>query len=142
MKTGKYINLGQYKNIKIGYGTVDYKELKTIYIKLNTWLEAADLQVDEFDKIIQRTRRTIKNTIYNLSTPYFKQTGIVDLDIKTKGIRPSKRSFMDLDITLYVDKPFDVKSKDLRETVKRLIETIVEENLTDKNLFNFHETKK
>jgi hypothetical protein len=64
------------------------------------------------------------------------------LDIKTKGIRPSKRSFMDLDITLYVDKPFDVKSKDLRETVKRLIETIVEENLTDKNLFNFHETKK
>ena len=29
MKIGKYIPLGDYKEVKIGYGTVDYKNLKT-----------------------------------------------------------------------------------------------------------------
>jgi hypothetical protein len=33
MKIGKYIPLGIYKNVKIGYGTVDFKNLKTIYPK-------------------------------------------------------------------------------------------------------------
>ena len=28
MKTGKYIQLGIYNNVKIGYGTVDFKNLK------------------------------------------------------------------------------------------------------------------
>ena len=38
MKTGKYIALGYYNDVKVGYGTVDHKKLKTIYIKLNSFL--------------------------------------------------------------------------------------------------------
>jgi hypothetical protein len=34
MKIGKYIPLGEYNNVKIGYGTVDFKNLKTVYLKL------------------------------------------------------------------------------------------------------------
>ncbi len=33
MKTGKFIPLGTYDDVKIGYGTVDFKNLKTIYLK-------------------------------------------------------------------------------------------------------------
>lgn len=141
MKTGKYIPLGEYNDVKIGYGTVDFKNLKTIYLKLNSWLQPEN-ETDDFDHVIYRSRRKIKEIVYNLKTPYFKEQSIVDLDIRTKGIKLEKRSFMNLEVTLYVDKQFDVKSKELKNTVKRLIEDIVDLGLQEKKLFNFYKTKK
>jgi hypothetical protein len=141
MKTGKYIPLGEYNDVKIGYGTVDFKNLKTIYLKLNSWLQPEN-ETDDFDHVIHRSRRKIKEIVYNLKTPYFKEQSIVDLDIRTKGIKLEKRSFMNLEVTLYVDKQFDVKSKEHRNTIKRLIEDIVDSGLHEKKLFNFYKTKK
>lgn len=141
MKTGKYITLGEYNNIKIGYGTVDFKNLKTIYLKLNSWVEP-NTENDDFNLIINKTRRNIKDIIYNLNSEYFKQQSIVDLDIRTKGINLNKRSFMNLEITLYVEKQFDVKSKTIKTIIKDLIIDVIENSLTDKNLFNFNTNKK
>jgi hypothetical protein len=141
MKTGKYIPLGTYNDIKIGYGTVDFKNLKSVYLKLNSWIEP-DNDTDDFIKIIFKTRRDIKKLISELNTQYFKQQSIVDLDIRTKGIKTNKKSFMDLDITLFVDKQFDVKSKEVKNIIKSIIENIIDISLTDKNLFNFNKTKK
>lgn len=141
MKTGKYIALGEYNNVKIGYGTVDFKNLKTIYLKLNSWVEP-NTENDDFNLIINKTRRNIKDIIYNLNSEYFKQQSIVDLDIRTKGIKLNKRSFMNLEITLYVEKQFDVKSKTIKTIIKDLIIDVIENSLTDKNLFNFNTNKK
>ena len=49
MKSGKYIPLGTYNDVKIGYGTVDSKNLKTIYLKLNSWLQPENEHY-EFEK--------------------------------------------------------------------------------------------
>jgi len=140
MKKGKFISIGVYSNVKIGYGTVDYKNLKTIYVQLNSWTQPS---VDEhdFNKLISKTRRQIKEKIYNLNTEYFKRESIVDLDIKTSGIKTNKRSFMDLEITLYVDKHFDVRSKDVKDIVTNLSENIIDTVLVDETLFNFFEKK-
>lgn len=141
MKTGKYISLGEYNNVKIGYGTVDFKNLKTIYLKLNSWIQPKNVD-DDFDHSINKTRRIIKEIVYNLNNENFKPQSIVDLDIKTKGIKLEKRSFMNLEVTLFVEKPFDVKSKFIRQMVKNIIEKLVSDGLTDKNLFNFNKNKK
>ena len=141
MKTGKYIPLGTYNDVKIGYGTVDFKNLKTIYLKLNSWVQPEN-ETDDFDHMIHKSRRKVKEIIYNLKDPYFKQQSIVDLDIRTKGIKLEKRSFMNLEITLYVDKQFDVKSKDVKNNVKDILSMIVEDGLSDKKLFNFYKSKK
>ena len=92
--------------------------------------------------LLLKSRRKIKEIVYNLKTPFFKEQSIVDLDIRTKGIKLEKRSFMNLEVTLYVDKQFDVKSKELKNTVKKLIEDIVDLGLHEKKLFNFYKTKK
>ena len=34
MKLGRFIPLGTHKNVKIGYGTINHKDLKTIYFFL------------------------------------------------------------------------------------------------------------
>jgi hypothetical protein len=141
MKTGKYISLGEYNEVKIGYGTVDFKNLKTIYLKLNAWVEP-DNDTDDFEKLISKTRRNIKEIIYNSKSEYFKSQCIVDLDIRTKGIKLNKRSFMNLEVTLYVDNFFDVKSKVIKSVVKDMIKTIIDDSLSNKNLFNFYKNKK
>lgn len=141
MKIGKYIPLGEYKNVKLGYGTVDFKNLKTIYLKLNSWVQPTN-ENDDFDISINKTRRIIKEIIYSLQNENFKPQCIVDLDIKTKGIKIEKRSFMNLEVTLYVDKIFDVKSKSTKIMVKDIIENLIDNGLTDKNLFNFNKNKK
>ena len=141
MKTGKYIPLGTYNDVKIGYGTVDFKNLKTIYLKLNSCVQPEN-ETDDFDHMIHKSRRKVKEIIYNLKNPYFKQQSIVDLDIRTKGIKLEKRSFMNLEITLYVDKQFDVKSKEIKNNVKDILSMVIEDGLSDKNLFNFYKSKK
>ena len=141
MKTGKYIPLGTYDDVKIGYGTVDFKNLKTIYLKLNSWVQPEN-ETDDFDHVIHKSRRKVKEIIYNLKNPYFKQQSIVDLDIRTKGIKLEKRSFMNLEVTLYVDKQFDVKSKEIKNNVKDILSIVIEDGLSDKNLFNFYKSKK
>ena len=141
MKIGKYIPLGTYNDVKMGYGTVNFKNLKTIYLKINTWVQPEN-ETEDFNSTIHKSRRKIKEIIYNLKNPYFKQQSIVDLDIRTKGIKLEKRSFMNLEVTLYVEKQFDVKSKELKTFIKDLGENIVDVGLSDKMLFNFYKTKK
>ena len=141
MKIGKYIPLGTYNDVKMGYGTVDFKNLKTIYLKLNSWVQPEN-ETEDFNSTIYKSRRKIKEIVYNLNSPYFKQQCIVDLDIRTKGIKLEKRSFMNLEITLYVDKQFDVKSKEIKTILKDLFEITIENGLSDKKLFNFYKSKK
>ena len=49
---------------------------------------------------------------------------------------------MNLEITLYVDKQFDVKSKEIKTILKDLFEITIENGLSDKKLFNFYKSKK
>ncbi len=139
MKVGKYIPLGDYENVKLGFGTVDFINLKTIYIKFNSWLLPID--DDDFDLIISTTRRLIKEIIYKKSNNLFKPQSIVDLDIKSKGIKAEKKSFMDLEITLYTINQFDIKDKLIKNYIKKLSTDIIDNALINKNLFNFSKTK-
>lgn len=140
MKIGKYVPLGEYKNVKIGYGTVDFKNLKTIYLKLNSWVEPNS--DDDFDSLINKSRRNIKEIISKFGNLNFKPQCIVDLDIRTKGIKLNKKSFMNLEITLYVENQFDVKSKEIKTTIKKLIHSVIDSGLSNKNLFNFYRNKR
>ena len=141
MKTGKFITLGYHGNVKVGYGTVDHKNLKTIYIKLNSWVEP-ESETDEFDELLSKTKRKIKLRIYELRSEYFKRESIVDLDVRTKGIKIGKKSFLNLEITLFTQKCFDIKTKDLKSLIKNLIKDIIDSDLSNKNLFNFSKNKK
>ncbi len=140
MKTGKYVNLGSYKNIKIGFGTVDFVDLKTIYIKFNSWVSPNDMDID-FDVEMSLTKRKIKLHISNLKNEYFKQFSIVDFDIRTKGIRENKKSFMNLEVTLFVDKHFNLKDKKNKDMIKNICQEIIDNTLT-KHDFSFFINKK
>lgn len=139
MKIGKHITLEEYENVKLSYGTVDCKNLKSIYIDMNSWLQPKD-NVD-YDFLIYNAKRSIKQRIRQEKTEFFKKESIVDFDIKTNSIKEGKRSFMNLQIILFTTKNFDIKSKDIKNYINDLLKNIINDDLIDKNLFIFHKTK-
>jgi hypothetical protein len=141
MKLGRFIPLGVYKNVKIGYGTINHKDLKTIYLSLNSWLDPQD-ECDDYDRIVKSSRNDIKKLVYNLGHNTFRPESIVDLDIRTKGIKKEKRSFMDLEVTLYVLEQINIKDKDLKLNMEILMKEIIDTCLNDEMLFNFNKKKK
>lgn len=141
MKSGKFINLGYYDNVKIGYGTVDHKNLKTIYIKINSWITPENSAIN-FDSLLLKSRRKIKLHIYHLKTDYFKKESIVDFDLRTKGVKTGKKSFLNIEITLFTEKHFDIKSKEIKSLMNDLVRDIIDIDLEDKILFNFYKNKK
>ena len=141
MKLGRFIPLGIYKDVKIGYGTINHKELKTIYLNLSSWLEP-DESCDNYDSIVRTSRNNIKKLIYNLGMGLFRPESIVDLDIRTKGITKEKRSFMNIEITLYVLEQINIKDKTLKNDLDNLLKEIVDSCLDNKLLYNFHKKKK
>jgi|TARA_B100001093_G_scaffold463885_1_gene480287 hypothetical protein len=141
MKLGRFIPLGNYRDVKIGYGTINHRDLKTIYLKLNSWLEPQDSDIN-YDSIVKLSRTKVRKLIYNLGFDIFRPESIVDLDIRTKGISKEKRSFMDLEITLYVLKDINIKSEQLKQDINSLVREIVDTCLNDELLFNFNKKKK
>jgi hypothetical protein len=48
---------------------------------------------------------------------------------------------MDLEITLYVNKHFDVRSNEIKDIISNLSNSIIDTILIDETLFNFFEKK-
>ena len=101
-----------------------------------------DESCDNYDSIVRTSRNNIKKLIYNLGMGLFRPESIVDLDIRTKGITKEKRSFMNIEITLYVLEQINIKDKTLKNDLDNLLKEIVDSCLDNKLLYNFHKKKK
>jgi hypothetical protein len=92
--------------------------------------------------LLSKTKRKIKLRIYELRSDLFKKESIVDLDVRTKGIKVGKKSFLNLEITLFTQKYFDIRTKELKSLIKNLVKDVIDSDLDDKKLFNFSKNKK
>jgi hypothetical protein len=143
MKKGKTSKILGTKNAKITYGTVDSFELKSIYLNIQTWVEPT-LEVENWNRVVLNLSRAIKHTIYNnLNRKIFKENYIVDLDLRSSGINIGKKSFLNLEINLYLEEnTLDFKDSNLKDNLKILSKKIINENFNRNDYFNFSLTKK
>lgn len=140
MKTGKFLRLKTYQNVRIGYGTINCKELKTIYLSFKSWIKPTI--EDDYDVLISRTRKKIKTHLFNSISNLFEKETIVDINIKTNRIKLNKKTFMDVEITLYTKEFFDLKDEDIKETIKELIYNVIDIGFNNKKFYNFCQNKK
>ena len=119
MKKGKTSKLNVFDDAKCYYGTVDSKEMKSIYIVLQTWIQPSD-DYDNWEKITGHIKRQIQHTLLEvLDFTFFEKKQIVDLDLRTSGIQKGKKSFLNLEITLFIHNKFvEFKSLILRNKIK------------------------
>jgi hypothetical protein len=142
MKKGKSVKLNLYSPIKSVYGTVDSKNLKSIYINIQSWV-CPKKEHDNWNRVVCNLNREIKHSVFNaISQTVFMDRSIVDLDLRTSGISTGKKSFFNLEVNLYTNEELDFKSQELKDSVKRIVKNIFTNNLSNNNYFDFYKTKK
>ena len=101
MKKGKTSRIVGFPEAKINYGTVDAKQLKSIYLNIQSWVTPKQ-EFEKPERIVSDLSKSIKNSVYEMiDTGLFKSNYIVDLDLRTSGITFGKKSFMNLEITFF-----------------------------------------
>jgi dihydropteroate synthase len=143
MKKGKTSRIVGYKTAKIIYGTVDSKSLKSIYINLQTWVNPKTDQDINWERVILNTSRFIKHSVLeSLDNSIFEKNFIVDLDLRSSGIYHGKKSFMNLEINLYLKEEMDFKSSILKNSIKKIVQNIFSDVINKHQYFEFSLSKK
>jgi len=143
MKKGKTSHINGFKTAKVVYGTVDSVELKSLYLNIQTWVEPI-VDSDNWTRTVLNLSRAIKHTIYqSLDNKIFDTKFIVDLDLRSSGLKYQKKSFMNLEINFYIIQPdLDFKDKDIKDSLTNITSNIFIENFKGNEYFNFYLTKK
>ena len=141
MKKGKSVKLNLYNPIKSVYGTVDSKNLKSLYINIQSWV-TPKFEHNNWNRVVCNLSRDIKHSVFNsINHELFKEQSIVDLDLRTSGISHGKKSFLNLEVNLYTNQEFDFKSIELKESVKKIVRSIVRDNVIENKYFDFSISK-
>lgn len=146
MKTGKELKITKYKNYNVVFGSVNNKTSKAVYINISAWAEPMIESEINYTRVIKDLNKKVKQTIFNhldlKENNFIKNNTIVDFDIRESGIRFGKRSFINCEVTLYLNQEISINSEemlfDLDEITNLLIKKVYENDKT----FKFHIKKK
>jgi len=141
MKKGKTTKLSGYRTFKSQFGTIDSTNLKSIFVNIQSWVEPKD-EVENWSRVVLNMTRSIKHTVLeNINKEFFDTKFIVDLDLRTSGLQLKKKSFMNLELNLFLLEPIDFKSPKLKKQVKSLIKEIYGDTMSKNKYFKFYLTK-
>ena len=141
MKKGKSVKLNLFSPIKSVYGTVDSKNLKSLYINIQSWV-SPKFNHNNWNRVVCNLNREIIHSVFNsIDTNLFKENTIVDLDLRTSGISHGKKSFFNLEVNLYTNQEFDFKSTELKESIKKIVRNIIRDNVIENKYFDFSISK-
>jgi hypothetical protein len=142
MKKGKSVKLNLYNPIKSVYGTVDSKNLKSVYINIQSWVTPKK-EYDNWNRVVSNLGREIKHSVFeSINQKLFQEKSIVDLDLRTSGISHGKKSFFNLEINLYTNSELDFKSIEIKDSVKIIVKSIFRNNIQQNKYFEFSTSKK
>ena len=144
MKSGKFINLNVNEQFKCGYGTVDSKNLKSIYSKITCWVEPTN-NVTNWNTVIGGLKRKISGKLtetLNITDKFKKDRFIVDLDIRASGLEKGKKSFMNCEITLFTNGSYEIRDVDFKTDVNHIIENIIDNSVIPYSSFTYYKSKR
>jgi len=142
MKKGKSVKLNLFNPIKSMYGTVDSKNLKSIFINIQSWVTPKQ-EMENWNRIVSNLSRQIKHSVYdsNKSEIFLSKT-IIDLDLRVSGISAGKKSFFNLEVNLFASEELDFKSENMKKEIKTIIKSIYQNNIEKNKYFDFSKSKK
>lgn len=142
MKKGKSVKLNLFNPIKSVYGTVDSKNLKSVFINIQSWVTPKK-EEENWNRVVGNLNRQIKHSILNSNkSEIFQTKTIVDLDLRVSGISAGKKSFFNLEVNLFANENLDFKSEILKKEIKQIIKSIYVNNIEKNNYFEFSKCKK
>jgi hypothetical protein len=142
MKKGKSVKLNLFNPIKSMYGTVDSKNLKSVFINIQSWVTPKN-EMENWGRVVGNLNREIKHSILNSNkSEIFLPKTIVDLDLRVSGISIGKKSFFNLEVNLFSNEQLDFKSEKIKFEIKQIIKSIYLNNIEKNKYFTFSKSKK
>jgi hypothetical protein len=123
-KKGRVNHINKFTNHKVKYGTVDVNDNKSIYLNISTWIKPKQIEVNP-DTLVKKLNKDVRQCIHTyLSKVGSNQKYIIDTDLRSSGIKNTKKSFMSSDITFFTKKPFNEIGDDITELCSFLIKQL------------------
>jgi hypothetical protein len=144
MKSGKFINLKINEQFKCGYGTVDSKNLKSVYSKISCWIEPTETP-SNWNGVIGGLKRKISSSLtesLKMTDKFKKDRFIVDLDIRASGLEEGKKSFMNCEITLFTTDNYEIRTPEFKTDVKGIIGNIIDNTIIEYDKFQYFKSKR
>jgi len=143
MKKGKTSKIAGFRTAKVIYGTVDSFNLRSLYLNIQTWVEPI-IDSENWSRVVQNLSRTIKHVVLDsLDKSIFDDKFIVDLDLRSSGLTLGKKSFLNLEINLYLkEEGIDFKSNSLRGSLKKLSRDVFQKGFLESRYFTYYLSKK
>ena len=142
MKKGISVKLNLFNPIKSMYGTVDSKNLKSVFINIQSWVTPKN-EMENWGRVVGNLNREIKHSILNSNkSEIFLPKTIVDLDLRVSGISIGKKSFFNLEVNLFSNEQLDFKSEKIKFEIKQIIKSIYLNNIEKNKYFTFSKSKK
>ena len=143
-KIGKKVQAKNFNKFKVHFGTMDRRTNDTLYVSISSWVKPKINTNIDYDKILRKLNKKIKDYLYdNLNENYFNNKFIiVDLDLRTSGIKFDKKSFMNCEFTLYKNTSDSVDSEEIIDEINQLVESLTSQVLEKNEYFSFTKVKK
>jgi hypothetical protein len=142
MKSGKHVRLNSVENISLSYGSVNTRELKSVYLRMQCWV-CPKSEEKNWEHIISKIRREIRLFAFgNIDHQQFRENYIVDLDLRSSGIISGKRSFLSCEVTLYPKTQTDIKSPEFSSRMEQFLRQLISSTPTLFKEFEVYERKR
>jgi hypothetical protein len=146
MKTGKELKINNFKNYNIVLGSVNNRHPKAVYLNISAWSEPQSEGEISYTRVIRDLNKKVKQALFNLfdldtDTEFLKDRTIVDLDIRESGIRYGKRSFMNCELTLFLNTEISINSERMKGMLDSIITTVIVDTFEDNRYFKFYKKK-
>ena len=143
MKKGKTSQIQGFKSAKVIYGTVDSINFRSLYLNIQTWVEPIK-DTENWNRVVLNLSRQIKHIVHDsLDRILFDDKFIVDLDLRSSGLSVGKKSFLNLEINIYLkDTETDFKSLRLRDSLKKIAKNVFQQGFSENEYFKFYLSKK
>lgn len=143
MKKGKTSKIAGFRTAKVIYGTVDSFNFRSLYLNIQTWVEPIK-DSENWSRVVQNLSRAIKHVVLDsLDKTIFDDKFIVDLDLRSSGLTIGKKSFLNLEINLYLKEVgLDFKSNTLRDSLKKLAKNVFQNGFLESRYFSFYLSKR
>jgi hypothetical protein len=114
-----------------------------LYLNIQTWVEPIK-DSENWNRVVQNLSRAIKHVVLDsLDKTIFDDKFIVDLDLRSSGLTLGKKSFLNLEINLYLkEEGIDFKSSNLRDMLKTLTKDVFQNGFLESKYFTFYLSKR
>lgn len=149
-KRGKKVSLNlsqkHSKKYNLTFGTINNTEPNTVYIITSSWVTPKDDEVS-YESLIRRLKKSIKTSLYRHIISehqdlFDARRVIVDLDIRSSGVRLGKQSYMNCEVTLFNINKLPIQDDKMNRALQRISRFLMYQIFDKDGIFRYSSIKK